>query len=152
MLKQHINDTLECLLTVSQLETTRSHTGQPCDEAAAEHNSDAEDASAEDVDESRNELDALGDVNVGGPVTASLQPAALKRPKLPKHVLPVLPTNRADCAQQLELVDFGERVKSVACSSSLVQQLVLALMKLGRRHTRLQVRSSGRARATRSVE
>ena len=146
-----MHDTLECLLTVSQLETTRSHSGQPCDEAA-EHNSGAEEASAEDVNESRNELDALGDVNVGGPVTASLQPAALKRPKLPKPVLPVLPTNRVDCAQQLELVDFGERVKSVACSSSLVQQLVPALMKLGCRHTRLQVHSSGRARATRSVE
>jgi hypothetical protein len=128
---------------VSQLESTRSQSGQPCDNAAAVLNSGAEEASWEDADESRNELDALSDVNVGEPVTTSLQPAALKRPKIPKPVLPHLPTNRADCAQQLELVDFGERVKSVACSSSLVQQLVFALMKLGCRHIRLQVYSSG---------
>jgi hypothetical protein len=75
--------------------------------------------SAAAANSSGNELDALSEVNVTD-YRLSADRAAIEQ--RPKTSLPLLPTDRADCAQQLELVNFGELLQSVPCSSSLIQQ------------------------------
>ncbi len=57
-------------------------------------------------------------------VAVPASPSAEAKPAVqsPKVLLPLLHTDRVDFTEQVELIDFGEPVLQVPCSSSLVQQ------------------------------
>ncbi len=100
-----------CKLTISQLETARSQLDDARD--AAGYPDSAE------TDACSKELDTLSEVDITDRHQRADPDTIVQRQKRP---LPLLPTDRVDCAQQLELVSFGDVMQSVPCSSDLIQQ------------------------------
>lgn len=107
-------------LTCSQLDSSRSQNAVSKSTAGAEVPLAGIDVSNEIRPETDSSGDELSSVAVTGPAKHGAEAKAAVQP--PKVSVLQLPTDRVDFKEQEEIVDFGERVQQVPCSSSLIQQ------------------------------